>query len=104
MAAVMEKLFAAPPAEVASRRVEQVCDYRAGKATDTATGKVQPIDLPSATVCELKLAGGAAVIVRPSGTEPKMKLYLTAKENTPEGSEQVLDALAADMKSLLGLG
>lgn len=104
MAAVMDGLFAAPPAQVAGRKVMQVLDYRAGTATDTATGKSEKIGLPAATVCELRLDGGAAVIVRPSGTEPKMKLYMTAKENTAAGSERTLDEIAAQMEELLGLG
>ena len=103
MAKVMDDLFAAPPAAVAGRKVEQVLDYRAGTRTDVLTGARESLGLPSALVCELRLAGGAAVIVRPSGTEPKMKLYMTAKENTAAGSEQTLDEVAADMKALLGL-
>ena len=88
---------------MAGRKVEQVLDYRAGTRTDVLTGARESLGLPSASVCELRLAGGAAVIVRPSGTEPKMKLYMTAKENTAAGSEQTLDEVAADMKALLGL-
>ncbi|MEG2939770.1 MAG: hypothetical protein RR829_06030 [Oscillospiraceae bacterium] len=52
---------------------------------------------------EFELDNGASVMVRPSGTEPKMKLYMTAKEKTEKQSQEVLSALADDMKELLGL-
>ncbi len=103
MAAVMEGVFAAPPAEVAGHKVVTLYDYRAGTVTDTATGSSKPTGLPASPVCELRLDNGAAVIVRPSGTEPKMKLYLTAKEKTAAASEAMLDAVAADMETRLGL-
>ncbi|MEG1268505.1 MAG: phospho-sugar mutase [Oscillospiraceae bacterium] len=103
MAAVMDKLFANNPKKIAGFEVCAVSDYKAGVKKDTATGKSVRIELPEATAIEFELDNGASVMVRPSGTEPKMKLYMTAKEKTEKQSQEVLSALADDMKELLGL-
>src|SRR5699024_4568513 len=64
MQAIMASLRAGPPAEIAGLAVEKTVDYAAG---DTG--------LPAADVLEFRLAGGAKLMIRPSGTEPKIKLY-----------------------------
>ena len=79
MKALMEGLRANPPAAVAGLAVEGVVDY--------ATG----VDgLPAANVVEFDLEGGNKLIIRPSGTEPKVKAYLFAKRPSREGAEQLL--------------
>ena len=67
IAALMDGLRGARPAVIAGLAVAQVTDYE-----DAATG------LPKANVLEFRLAGGAKFMVRPSGTEPKIKVYLSA--------------------------
>ncbi len=57
--------------------------------------------LPSANVLEFRLAGGHKVIVRPSGTEPKIKAYLFSVGETREEAEAVQDKLAIDAKENL---
>ena len=79
MKALMEGLRTAPPAEFAGCKVESVVDY--------ATG----VDgLPKANVIAFGLEGGNKVIIRPSGTEPKVKAYLFAKRPTRAEAEQLL--------------
>ena len=68
MAALMERLRTAPPSEIAGQPVEAVTDYLRGDA-----------GLIPADVLEFRLAGEGKVIVRPSGTEPKLKLYLSVR-------------------------
>ena len=57
--------------------------------------------LPTADVIELQLAGGSKLLVRPSGTEPKIKAYVFAYEPTREGSDAVAEQLVAAAKELL---
>ena len=80
MNAIMTGLRDAPPAEIAGYAVTEVVDYQNGN-----TG------LPKANVLEFRMAGGAKLMVRPSGTEPKIKLYLSAVG----GSEAEADAINA---------
>ena len=90
MAAIMERLRAKAPSEVAGLAVESVVDYK-----DAGTG------LPPANVVEFRLAGGNKAIVRPSGTEPKIKLYVFAKDDTREGAEALLDSIETAGRKLL---
>ena len=82
MNAIMTGLRAAPPAEIAGYAVTEVVDYQNGN-----TG------LPKANVLEFRMAGGAKLMVRPSGTEPKIKVYLSAVG----GSEAEADAINATL-------
>jgi len=84
MASLMQGLRTNPPAAIAGLAVEGVVDY--------ATG----VDgLPAANVVEFDLEGGNKLIVRPSGTEPKVKAYLFAKRDTRADAEQLLADLEA---------
>ena len=90
MADIMAGLRAQPPAQVAERDVAEVVDYAEGVG-----------DLPKANVVEFRLAGGGKLIVRPSGTEPKIKAYLFAKAPDQTGADAMLDALEQSARELL---
>lgn len=90
MADIMVGLRAQPPAQVADRDVAEVVDYAEGVG-----------DLPKANVVEFRLAGGGKLIVRPSGTEPKIKAYLFAKAPDQTGADAMLDALEQSARELL---
>jgi phosphomannomutase len=62
-----------------------VRDVRAGTAHDVRSGVVTPLDLPSSDVLAFDLADGSRVLVRPSGTEPKIKLYFEARVPVGDG-------------------
>ena len=62
------------------------------------------IDLPVADVIEFLLDNGATVMVRPSGTEPKMKIYMAVKEASAAASAALLDTIEAAAQSLVGRG
>ena len=79
MKALMEGLRANPPADIAGCVVESTVDYAKGVGS-----------LPAANVVEFDLEGGNKVIIRPSGTEPKVKAYLFAKRPTRADAEQLL--------------
>ena len=97
MAAMMEQLRSEPPAEINGSRVVWTGDYRSGVTTDGETG------LPKSNVLSYRCENGDSVIVRPSGTEPKIKVYITAKAETREQANQELVAVSGSMKQLLGI-
>ena len=101
MAGIMQKLRDEPPAEFAGHKVVTVADYKARTLTELATGKITPIDLPAANVLIYALEGGATVVVRPSGTEPKIKTYFTTLGKDLAEAEAQKEALAAALKPLL---
>jgi phosphomannomutase len=87
--AMMDAFRAAPPAQIAGDPVWRVRDLKDGTWV-TRDGERGKLDLPSSNVLAWDLAGGGRVIVRPSGTEPKIKFYFEAREAFGEG-----DTLAA---------
>ena len=93
MAALMERLRTAPPSEIAGRRVEAVTDYLRG---DTG--------LIPADVLAFRLAGEGKVIVRPSGTEPKLKLYLSVRGRTGAEAAGAMAALEEAAGALMNSG
>ena len=82
MSGLMSGLRQTPPTAIAGLKVEQVVDYSA-----EGTG------LPKANVLEYRLEGGAKFMVRPSGTEPKIKTYLSAVGKTEAESAAIIDRL-----------
>ena len=79
MANLMKGLRENPPAELSGVKVAQFKDYKDGSVTDTATGKKSTMELSGSTVLRSEMADGTSVIVRPSGTEPKIKVYILAQ-------------------------
>ena len=90
MAGIMQELRDNPPAAIGERKVVSVTDY---KNTD-ATG------LPSANVLTYGLDNGATVVVRPSGTEPKIKTYFTTLGKDLAEAQAIKDELAAALAPL----
>ena len=90
MAGIMADLRATAPTEIAGAKVETVVDYETG-----VNG------LPKANVIEFDLAGGDKAIVRPSGTEPKIKLYIFAKGADAAAADAQLDAIEESGRKLL---
>ena len=76
MAALMKRLRTAPPADIAGVTVVTRKDYQDGTATDCATGRVTAMELKGSNVLRYELADGTTILVRPSGTEPKIKVYI----------------------------
>ena len=103
MAAMMEKVRAEVPASLGAYKSVKVSDYRLKKETDLLTGETEELFLPTSNVIALHLENDNSVIFRPSGTEPKIKLYVTAVGKTKEEALKVCDALVADSKKALGI-
>ncbi len=86
------------PAEIAGIKVTSIRDYRASVCRDIVTGETTEITLPKSNVLEYILGDRGSVIVRPSGTEPKVKFYYTAVANNREAATALLDAMEAQME------
>lgn len=80
--------------------VEAVRDYSAD-VRRTADGKTEPLNIPKCNCVYYELAGGSFVCVRPSGTEPKLKIYYSIKAPSEAEAEQALSAAKASVKELL---
>ena len=79
MAKLMKNLRQAPPKEIAGVAVVQFKDYLDGSVVDLATGGKTAMELSGSNVLRFELADGTSIIVRPSGTEPKIKVYILTK-------------------------
>ena len=90
MERLMQSLRQGPPAQIAGRKVTGKVDYL---RDDTG--------LISSDVLEFRLEGEGKVIVRPSGTEPKLKLYLSVRGETEADALASLDALGEGAKMLM---
>ena len=91
MAGIMDDLRKNPPAEIGGYAVVKVTDYKKSEETG----------LPAANVLIFKLDGGAEVIVRPSGTEPKIKTYFTTLGKDLAEAQAQKDKLAEALKPVL---
>ena len=104
MKAIMARLRAEQAAELGGFAVEGTVDYAPGAAMPILGGKAgedAAQTLPGANVFEFQLSGGNKLIIRPSGTEPKIKAYVFAKGATPEEASEVAGKLDAAARALL---
>lgn len=88
MANLMAKLRQTPPAEIAGTTVLRQKDYQDGTERDTASGAVSPMALVGSNVLAYDLADETTIVVRPSGTEPKIKVYVLAKGKDSTDSQE----------------
>jgi len=103
MSNMMENLRQNPPASIANLDVVKISDYKTSVATETASGIMTHIDLPKSNVLSYSLVDGCSAIVRPSGTEPKIKIYITAHANSFEDADRITSEITEDMKKILGI-
>ena len=93
MRGIMEKLRENPPAEVLGRKLMLVNDYKKSESV-SADGRREVINLPKSNVLKFVYEGGLGIIARPSGTEPKLKIYYTIKAETMQAAEELWQKLA----------
>lgn len=89
-AEMMAKMRNNSPSVIGETLVTKVRDYQTGISRDTATGEETPIALPKSNVLEFVLGSCGSVIIRPSGTEPKVKFYYTAVGETVDIANKLL--------------
>lgn len=94
MAGIMDNLRQNPPKEIADMKVCALCDYKISKKV-FSNGSEEKIDLPKSNVIEFVLENGNKLIVRPSGTEPKIKAYITAVGDSKKQAFDLGDKLVA---------
>ncbi len=104
MKEIMSETRENPPKELAGFKVLEVHDFEAGTVTDTESGAVRAIELPKSNVLAYTLPDGNFAIVRPSGTEPKIKVYITGCGKNKAGSQATAKEIGEAMKALLKIG
>ena len=100
MANLMAKLRQTPPAEIAGTTVLRQKDYQDGTERDTSSGAVSPMALVGSNVLAYDLADETTIVVRPSGTEPKIKVYVLAKGKDSTDSQEKVAKYAAWAETL----
>lgn len=101
MAAIMDGLRDNKPSSFAGYEVTKIDDYKTSKSTIVKTGEESEITLPKSNVLAYTLTNGNKVIVRPSGTEPKIKAYITAIGQSEENAKEIAQRLLNDANELM---
>ncbi|MBP3745894.1 MAG: phospho-sugar mutase [Ruminococcus sp.] len=96
MGEIMSNLRNDPPAEIGGLKVVKFEDYKESTCKDIATGNVTQLTLPKSNVLAFYLEDGCKAIVRPSGTEPKIKTYLTAKAPSHDAAVEIEQKIYKD--------
>ena len=99
MADIMAGLRENPPASIAGLKVLTFTDIQNRVSLDCVTGERTPVELPRSNVLCFYLENNASVIVRPSGTEPKIKIYYCAKAEDIDAAQNLRERMAEDIKS-----
>ena len=102
MAAVTQGLRENVPAEIAGKAVKIIRDYKTGKITNVETGAVTETGLPSSDILYY-VCDGCITVVRPSGTEPKLKMYFMANGKTLDEAQANIQEAVSAMKASIGM-
>lgn len=97
---IMNQLRQNPPSEIAGYKVLNASDYKLSITKNLKTGTESEIKLPKSNVLAFELENNLKVVVRPSGTEPKIKTYYTAKAPDFESAKKIEAKLASDFGKL----
>lgn len=100
MAALMSGLRADPPTELAGQRVVRVRDYKDGTVTVPGLGAVERTPISGSNVLYFELEKDTSFIIRPSGTEPKIKIYILTRGKDKAECQTRVDACAAAAEAL----
>ena len=101
MADIMNGLREASPNNFAGYEVIRADDYKTSTSINVADSSVSTIDLPKSNVLAYSLMNGNKIIVRPSGTEPKIKAYITAIGKNKEEAGEIAEKLIAEANALM---
>lgn len=100
IAAILANLRENRPTQIGTTQIARIEDYKLSLAYDIIEGKEETIELPTSNVMKFILTDGRWFVVRPSGTEPKMKIYLSVIGNSVQDAEQ---QVASFKEEVLGL-
>ena len=98
--AILAKLRAEPPKSIANMSLSEIRDYKSGTIIYD-DGRTEETAQPLMNMLYYVLKDESVVIIRPSGTEPKVKVYIMASGNSKESCTAALDMIEADMRTLL---
>ncbi len=101
MSEIMTNLRENHPAEIGGYKVMQFSDYQNRVTVDLVTGEKTEITLPKSNVLVFNLEENAGVIIRPSGTEPKIKAYYTAVGSSQQEAEKIEKKLVESFSALI---
>ena len=101
MNAVVNALKTLTVEEFAGVKVLAIRDYSAAKRTDVLTGVITELDIPKCNCVYYELEGGSFICVRPSGTEPKLKIYYSLKAENEDKANAKLAEMQASVNALL---
>ena len=99
---IMDKLRNEKLDSVAGRKVIGKADYKLSEKTDYESGKTETLTLPKSNVITFYLEDNASVVIRPSGTEPKIKLYYTTVGTSVENAAEKQAEISADFTKIIG--
>ena len=102
MAQLMADLREQPPVEIAGVAVKEQKDYKDGSVKCVECGKVSAMELSGSNVLRYEMADGTSLIVRPSGTEPKVKVYILTSGETKEACDEKVAKYTAWSETLKG--
>ena len=100
MQSIMTSLRNNPPASIGGYKIIGINDYLTSESQDIESGVKATIDLPKSNVIGFELENGNSAIVRPSGTEPKIKVYLTAVGKSGNETDEICNKLEKTMTEL----
>ena len=103
MNAIMQSLRENPAEEIGGIKVARFNDYKKRLAKDCLTGRQEPIELPSSDVLMYQLEDGCKAVIRPSGTEPKIKIYYFVVKEHEASARKREESLNEDFTKLLKL-
>lgn len=102
MASIMQSLRSEPPKAIAGTAVIRIEDYEQSYMADLISGKRTPVSLPKSNVIAFCLANDVRIVVRPSGTEPKIKVYYSVPAKTQEDAAKLEAEMRNSITALLG--
>ena len=101
MNAVVDGLKTSPVTKFDIYDVATVRDYSKNVKTDVATGATSEIGSPLTNCVYYELENGSFICVRPSGTEPKLKIYFSVKAHNKQDAEAALEKMQAAVKQII---
>jgi phosphoglucomutase len=103
IADTMERIRADAPRSIAGKDVITYKDFKTSVSVNYVTGKTENVDLPKSNVLGFYLSDGSLLIIRPSGTEPKIKLYACAVGEDEKAADQMRDRIIEDGTKILAI-
>ena len=97
---IMTELRENPPKEIDGHKVLSFRDYKADTVKEIETGEVKPTGLPNSNVLYFDMSDNVWMCVRPSGTEPKIKIYFGVKGTSLTDAEEKLKTLSEEVMKI----